>query len=422
MIKKVLCSLAIMALLLPSMASAIVLEATYDSWIRVEDIGFVFNQRDNDLVSVWDSTSRRYGTVEFDLSSVGVAITSAHLQLWDGDTGFSDADDAIDQNSTLVQGTWTAPANGGAAGVGLLDFAAVEAAIAAGTPMALGDINLSAHSATHSPEDFIITSVSGGADPDIIALNADLSGNSGDDLATFIFSTELGRHSWGDGFNSQVARLVINEAPFELPPPPFGIDAVVWARAGSAHFGDGLLVSDNPAVIGGAPTVGLVQWDLNHSDFNGIDSANLVGATIEFTVADQSRTQDPGQVAAQIDLNGTPLSGTATEPSYTAEYAGQENALTGLGVVPNLGAGLVNGDTVLTTASAADLDLIKAVLNGTKLLTLELRSDSNVTGQYWGGGGFGPDPILTLTFIPEPSTILLSLVGVFGLVLRRRRQ
>ncbi|MGI9430045.1 MAG: hypothetical protein ACR2NM_15400, partial [Bythopirellula sp.] len=146
MIKK-LCMLATMAILMPSMASAVVLEATYDSWIRAEDNAADFNTRDNDFVSVWDSTTR-YGALEFDLSSIGVPITSAHLQLWNQANGFSDDFSAIVQTASLIDGTWVNPAGGGAAGVGLLDFTGTETAIAGGTlQTGLGDLNILAQSA-----------------------------------------------------------------------------------------------------------------------------------------------------------------------------------------------------------------------------------------------------------------------------------
>ncbi|MGI9428416.1 MAG: hypothetical protein ACR2NM_07155 [Bythopirellula sp.] len=399
-------TVALVAFLVPAVASAVSLEATYDSWIRAEDAGFDFNGRDNDFVSVWDSTTR-YGALEFDLSSIGVPITSAHLQLWNQANGFSDDFSAIVQTASLIDGTWVNPAGGGAAGVGLLDFAGTETAIAGGNLMTgLGDLNILAQSAIPgnlNGGSYINTTATAG---DLAALNADAAG---DDLATFVLSSLGGNHSWGDN-NTLRARLTINEAPIPDPTVPTPVFDAIWARADSSHYNDGVLVSDNPATIAGAPTVGLMEWDLAQL-YPGKNPADLLGATLELFVADESRTQNPGQTAKQIDLNGTPLISTANEPSYTVEYGGFGNALGGLGVVPNLGAGLVNGDGVLTTATAADLDLIKGVMNGSGMLSLEMRSDSSETGQYWGDGAFGIEPILTLVFPGEFSLQVNSTTG-----------
>ncbi|MGI9458121.1 MAG: hypothetical protein ACR2NU_16275, partial [Aeoliella sp.] len=276
MIKKLCVVFTMVALLMPSLASAVVLEATYDSWIRAEDAGADFNLRDNDFVSVWDATTR-YGVVEFDLSSIGVPITSAHLQLWNQANGFSDDFGAIVQTATLIDGTWVNPAGGGAVGVGLLDFAGTETAIAGGTLMTgLGDLNILAQApipGNLNDGSYINTSATAG---DLAALNADAAG---DDLATFVLSSAGGNHSWGDN-NTLRAKLTINEAPIADPLEPvagFELGTAVWARAGSSHYNDGVIVCDDCAV--GSNTVGLMEWDLSHPSLG--DPADLVGATLE---------------------------------------------------------------------------------------------------------------------------------------------
>ena len=60
-------------------------------------------------------------------------------------------------------------------------------------------------------------------------------------------------------------------------------------------------------------------------------------------------------------------------------------------------------------------------MNGSGLLTMSMfGSDAlapdGVTGQYWGNGAFGVEPSLVLTFIPEPtSLVLLGLSLICGI-------
>ncbi|MGI9430145.1 MAG: PEP-CTERM sorting domain-containing protein, partial [Bythopirellula sp.] len=140
--------------------------------------------------------------------------------------------------------------------------------------------------------------------------------------------------------------------------------------------------------------------------------------------SNESRNVNVGQDASQVDLNGTTIGGITSEPDYTAEYGVLGgNALEGLGVVPDGTGALLTDESVVTVATAADLALIQAVMNGNDLLTLEFRGATPTSTQYWGdGAGFGSAPILTLTFIPEPSSVMLIGLGLAGLIVSRVRR
>ena len=180
-------------------------------------------------------------------------------------------------------------------------------------------------------------------------------------------------------------------------------------------------------------------------DLSGVanPSADLVGATLSF-VGLYGEPHRPasfgccmGQTADLFDsTTGTAL-GILSYGTYYSDYNATATAMTGLGVIANGsiadGTVQVGGPPVVTTASAAELLLIKAILDGGSgdQLSLHFAPELSTNRMYWGDtdgsagdDGVQPGPLLTLEFrdeIPEPSTILLSLVGVFGLALRRRR-
>ena len=180
-------------------------------------------------------------------------------------------------------------------------------------------------------------------------------------------------------------------------------------------------------------------------DLSGVanPSADLIGATLEF-VGLYGEPHRPnsfgccmGQTAHLFDSTTGAALNVINWNSYYSDYNATATAMTGLGVIANGsiadGTVQVGGPPVVTTASAAELLLIKAILDGGSgdQLSLHFAPELSTNRMYWGDTdgsagdeGVQPGPLLTLEFrdeIPEPSTVLLSLVGVFGLALRRRR-
>lgn len=409
-----------------STASAIFVDLTPsgDQWIRSTSGTSSFT---SDAISVRDASvsgDARWGIVQFDLSGTGFTgadLLGASLML----NVRSNANDA-GQSASLIDIT-----NGTQALDSITwDQYQIDHA---GSEVALGSLGYVAPLSAFSGGAVVTTSANAS---DLAAIASTIDGASGS-LLTLVFAPNSATTNvdWTDGPGQldnlpSVLRL---EFPGDPPPPapcincdvPLG-DAV-WLRNGSAHHNDGVLVTNNPEVIGNAPTVGLVQWDLSEVPD---DPARLVSAQLTFTVAETSRTQNPGQVAGLIDTTGgTALADITDSAGYAAEYLGTEQPLEGLGVVPDTTGALLAGETFTTTATAADLQLIREVLNGSGLLTMalfgsDIAAPDGVTGQYWGDGRYGAAPVLSLTFsVPEPGTsVMMSLSALSCAVCLVRRK
>jgi hypothetical protein len=409
--------------LMASTASAVFVDLipSGDQWIRSTNGATAFT---SDAISIRDAAvtgDARWGIVQFDLSSTGYTggdLLGATLLL-NARGNTADAG----QNASLIDIT---------AGTQAIDSITWNQYqidhVASQVPLStLGHIAPLTPFATNA-----VASTSADAS-DLLAIAATIDGATGS-LLTFVFApnSTTTRVDWTDGPGQLDNRPSILRLEFAGDPPPcvacdVPLSDAVWLRGGSAHPNDGVLVTNNPAVVGNAPTVGLMEWDLSQIPD---DPARLVSAELTFTVAQASRTQHPGQIAGLIDTSaGTPLSGLGDSAAYNSEYAGTEQMLTGLGVVPDNTAALLTGETFTTIATAADLELIRAILSGDDLLTMALfgsdgAAPDGLTGQYWGDGFFGTAPVLSLTFsVPEPSSVLLfGLAAIGGLVgIARRR-
>lgn len=404
---------------LPSVAQAIFLELepSGDQWIRSTSGTTAFT---SDAISVRDSSisgDARWGILQFDLSGTGYTgaeLLSASLDL-NARSSVTDAG----QNSLFINITSGTQAidsitwdqyqiehAGGETTLGTLGYVAPATALTGGQ---------------------VVTTPADASDLALLASTIDGSNGS---LLTFVFAPNSSdsNNDWTDGPGQLDNAPSILRLEFPGVLPPCGtcnveLTNAAWIRDGSAHPNDGVLITNND-LVGGFPTVGLMEWDLSEITD---DPSKLVSAELTFTVAEGSRTMQPGQVAGSIDTtSGTSLTGLVSRQAYETEYAGTEVSLEGLGVVPNTTGPLASGDTITTVATAADLELLRGVLNGSDLLTLAmLGSDAaapdGVTGQYWGDGVFGAAPQLTLTFIPEPSSLLLLGLALFVALARVRR-
>ena len=403
-------SFAMSLLVLSPSASALLLDLlpSGDQWIRSTDGSTAFT---SDAISVRDASisgDARWGILQFDLSATG--FTGADLLSASLDLNVRSNSDDGGQNALLIDITsGTQAVDSVTWDQYQIDHAGNETPwstlgnIAAGTALTGGTV--------------VNTAADAG---DLAAIASTIDGANGS-LLTFVFAPLANTNvDWTDGPGQldnkpSVLRLEFPGGPLPCGSCEVGLSAARWARDGQSLANDGVLVTNNEAVVGGAPTVGLMEWDLSQIPE---DPAKLIAAELTFTVADASRTTDPGQIAGLIDTTGmTPITGLGSRQDYDAAYGGTEQMLEGLGVVPDATGALGDGETFTTTATPADLQLIRDVLNGSDLLTMALlgsdgATPDGVTGQYWGDGAFGAAPVLKLTFIPEPTS-----AGLLGIVL-----
>lgn len=392
----------------PASAIFVDLFPSGDQWIRSTDGGTAFT---SDAMSVRDASisgDARWSLLQFDLSAAGFSgadLLSASLDL----TARSSTSDAGQDALFIDITTGTQPIDAVTWDQYQVDHAGAETPlgtlgnIAAGTAVAGG----------------VVVTTSADAS-DLAAIASTIDGANGS-LFTLVFAPKSNTNvDWTDGPGQLDNSPSVLRLEFPGAPPACGVcqvdlDEARWVRDGSAHPNDGVLVTNNPSVVGGAPTVGLMQWDLSQIPD---DPAKLIAATLTFSVADAGRSAAPGQVAGLVDTSaGSAITEIGSQQQYAAEYGGAETLLEGLGIVPDTTGPLAEGETVTTTATAADLVQLRAVLSGTKLLTMAMfGSDSatpdGVTGQYWGDGVFGAAPVLELTFVPEPGCTVLVGVGL----------
>lgn len=409
-------------------ASAIFLDLTPsgDQWIRSTNGDTPFN---DDAISMRDASISgdiRYGILQFDLAGTGYTgadLLSASLLL----NARGAADDA-GQTAMLID------INSGSQAINAVTWNGYQADHA-GSELPLESLGYIAPGTPFAGGTLVTTSASAG---DMVAISAIIDGAAGS-LLTLVLTpnSTTSNVDWTDGPGQldNLPSILRLEFPGDPPPPSPCVDCNVpvanarWVRSASAHVSDGLLVTNNPERVSGAPSIGLLEWDLT-----GIpdDPAQLIGATLTFTVAEGAQTQNPGQVAGLIDTSGgTPLIGIGSSGAYAGEYLGTEIPLEGLGIVPDTTLALATGETFTTTATEADLELIRNVLNGNGLLTMALfgsdhAAPDGVTAQYWGDGAYGVAPVLNLKFataVPEPGAIwLLGGIALGGMLVCTRRK
>lgn len=206
----------VVAMLLPAVADAIILNAINDVWIRERQPTATF---ESDLISVWNSHNtsdmgkRRYGVVEFDVSSLnGIAINVATIGLWNFGHGFSDQNKAIKQSAAFINTT------GGTTSVPNMTWNAYQNEYAVGA-VALSGLGAFSLPAQVAPNAYSYSSLATSADRAVVASAA----SSGNQRLTLVFiadetsASDLA-HSWGDGetLSSMSPQLLINEEQVNL--------------------------------------------------------------------------------------------------------------------------------------------------------------------------------------------------------------
>jgi len=408
---------AVLLLATPASAIFVDLLPSGDQWIRNINGDTAFT---SDAMSVrGDAGDTRWSLLQFDLSSTGFTgadLISASLTL----NARSSSSDAGQVASLIDINAGTQPIDSVTWNQYQIDHAGSEMPLST-----LGNVP----PATALSGGAMMTTDADAADLATIASTLD---GATDSLLTLVLApaSESTSIDWTDGPGQLDNQPSVLRLEFPGTKPPcftcnVELADAVWLRTGQALHNDGVLVTNNPEIVGDAPTVGLMEWDLSEIT---TPPEKLIGAELVFSVAEGSRSMEPGQTAGLIDTTaGTAIANIAGTAEYASEYGGTEQLLTGLGVVPDTTEALAAGDTFTTTATEADLDLIRAVLNDSDLLTMamfgsDLADPDGVTGQYWGDGmGFGSAPQLVLHFVPEPSSVVLMGILLAGGMLVARR-
>ena len=198
-----------------SWAQAVTLEASTEVWLREAGPDSTF---ENDLVSVWSSSgndgARRYGVIEFDLSSVaGEPIHNATLRLWAGAFGFSDDLKPIKQSAVAIDTSGGTQTSG-------MTWTAYQGEYAAAAQVLndLGRIDF-APAGTEALGQFIESS----ANASDLALIEGAANSANGLLTLILIADESGEDyakSWGDGpdgLGGMNAELVVNRSTVEVP-------------------------------------------------------------------------------------------------------------------------------------------------------------------------------------------------------------
>lgn len=402
----------------PWTARAIVLEATSDIWIRELSPDSTF---ETDLVSVWNSFStgpdagmRRYGVLEFDVSSLdGVQLDFASLNLWNGDNGFSDDDKAIKQSAFFID-------TSGGTQASSLTWSLYQSEYST-SAVSLGGLGLFDLPAQAAPDAFSNSANATPADLALLASVASGAGGGNKRLTLVLVADETDAveyaHSWGDGpdgFGGMNAQLLINEAP------PEQVELTLQIKASTGEMWitnpgvdptedtvfdiDGYVIHSpasalNPGGFTGLSGAGEAGWQIIAPSVSDLSELNLDTSTA-FSEGDSlylGTSFTPG-AAEDLDLTfsynvngGAPISGLVEYVTGTVD-------------------GDYNGDG---TVNAADYTVWR---NGQS-------PDSTQAGyQLWRrnfGGGLGGG---TSAAVPEPTAlfmITLSLVASCAAARRR---
>ncbi len=201
-------------------AETVTIEASADVWIREYDPDSTY---EGDGVSVGgtgtiaaDNNLRRYGLVEFDISTVAGPIVGAHVELYA--INYAANSSGLSQQAGLLVPE----------GIGSTTWNNLWTTKTEVTLQSLGYMEIAAD----SPMDAWYSSNAASA-ADLANLNS-LLGGSG--KVTMLFGSSGGRHEWGGGEASLAPRLVVEtavpepSAMFMVTAGVFGMLAYAWRR------------------------------------------------------------------------------------------------------------------------------------------------------------------------------------------------
>jgi len=395
---------AMAALWLPALASAITLDATFDSWVR--DDGATLADRDGDLVSVWSSNNtlgglERWGVVEFDLSGLtGTTVNSVGLDLWSQLFGFSDDNFSHKQTAAIISpGVATSTLNW--AGITALTQSPLES---------MGSYDIPPTTADPLLQGAHLFSPGTAADAALVQSAVNLGGT----LTIVMMAVEDGtdyRNSWGDGeYAGEKARLWINDAP----PIPSRLSLQVDPATGQIRLAnpgtidgldfDGYVIESesgslNLAGWNSLEAQGITGWEEVAPSSNALSEVNLpsssvVGPGSHISLGSAFSVGGDQDLTFQYNITGDgPRFGTVEYLSFGPPSGGDFN-----------GDGVVDGSDFLAWQRGESPDSLSA----TDLAAWE--------------NNFGGAPLVAaVNAVPEPSSALLLVMAVAPCLARCRR-
>jgi len=182
-------------------------------------------------------------------------------------------------------------------------------------------------------------------------------------------------------------------------------------------------VYDNDGISVWSTSKGDRRYGVIEFDVSSLAGTTLPGAALGL----YSRLHGYSDQNTPIIQSAYVIAGPIGGMTWNSYMAGQDAGKVALETLGAYDLPAASGDPaqqeayLYSTASAADLALIQAAVDGSGVLSIVLIADeSAVYGQSWGDGDAtwsGPAPLLV---IPEPATMTLLSLGGLALIRRRR--
>ena len=222
--------------------------------------------------------------------------------------------------------------------------------------------------------------------------------------------------------------LALTVIAMDVSADTFSAATDVWLREAGPDitFENDLISVWSASGNDGARRYGVIDFDIS-----SLAGQPLASATLRLWAGENGFSDDLKQIkqsAVSIDTSGGTATSSMTWNTYQSEYSAGAKALETLGTIDfaPTGAGDLNA-FVSSDASAADLVVLESAAssaNGLVSLVLIADEDGNDYAKSWGDGpgGFGGMAAeLEITVAPEPTSMLLGVIGLGLLMIGRKR-